>query len=144
MNITSIACLGKDRVRNFGTFEIPAFSEDVQFDSRRMIAAMTPTKYERGYLYYMLDVTKPDRQKIQVHDLIWGLWGTVEAAHEQMVQVQHYIDNDLAAHLLTFNTYNPDKLQVAVTVLYSDNPQYPPDSVPRYVVCRISRAADFV
>lgn len=144
MNITGVACLGKDRVRSYGTFEIPAFSEDIQFDSRHMIAAMTPFKYERGYLYYQLDITKPLLQKIQVHDLIWGLWGTDVAAHEQLARVQHYIDNDLAAQMQTFNTYNQDKLQAVITVLYSDNPQYVVDSVPRYVVCRISRPADFV
>lgn len=143
MNLRSFATLGRDRVRAYGSFEIPSFSESIQFDSRHMVAAMVPHQYIRGYLYYRLDLN-PHLQKIQVHDLIWGLWGSDDAAHNQMTAINHYIENDLAFQLETFNRYSKERIEVKVTVLYSDNPQYPPDTVPRYVVCRLSRPADLV
>lgn len=136
--------LGHDaRQRTFDNFNVPAFPYKVPHDSLRQIAAMVPAKYERGMFYYQRNTTNPKLQKIQVCDIIWSLWGTDVQALEQEAEVQYWVNIELASQLMTFNQHSEVKVQSDLLTFYSDNPDYLPNTVPRVIVCRLSRPADF-
>jgi hypothetical protein len=131
------------RQRAFGNFNIPDFPYKVPFDSMRQIAAMVPSKYERGMFYYKRNTLNPLLQKIQVCDIIWSLWGTDVQALEQEAEVQYWVNIELASLIMTYNAHSEEKIQSDMLTFYSDNPDYLPDTVPRIIVCRLSRPADF-
>lgn len=136
--------LGHDaRQRMFGNFNVPDFPYKVPYDSIRMVAAMKPAKYERGFFYYQRNLTNPILQKIPVCDIIWSCMGTDVQALEQEAEVGYWVNVELASLLQTYNAHCPEKVQADLMTFYSDNPDYLPNTVPRIIVCRLSRPADF-
>lgn len=131
------------RCKAFGSFEIPTFPYKVPYDSLPMLAALVPAKYERGQFYYQRKLDNQRMQKIQVCDIIWQLWGTDVQALEQEAEVLFWINVELTCMLKAYNDHSQEKIQQDVRTFYSDNPDYLHGTVPRIIVCRLSRIADF-
>lgn len=142
MNYITYALGGNARCTSFGAFEIPAFPYQTQYDSMRHDAAVIPAKYERGEFYFQR-LAQDHLQKIEVCDLIWQLWGTDVQALEQEADVMFWVNVELSLQVKMFNDHSPEKIQLDVRTFYSDNPEYLSRTVPRIIVCRISRPADF-
>lgn len=143
MNYITYALGSTARCRSFGSFELPTIPINVPYDSMRQIAAVVPAKYERGMFYYQRKLDNPMLQKIQVCDIIWQLWGTDVQALEQEAKVLFWINVEFTCMIKAFNDHSPEKIQQDVLTFYSDNPDYLHGTVPRIIVCRLSRPADF-
>jgi len=141
MSFIQIAFGGNTRLIAFGDFKLPEFPYKVPYDSWATVAAMMPAKYERGSFFY---TRKPDPklQKIQVVDYVWQTSGTDIQGLEAEAEVLYWINIELASLLRMYNEHTTEKIQADVLTFYSDNPEYLPNTVPRVVVCRLSRPAD--
>lgn len=142
MNRYEIALTDDHKRCVFGNFVLPMpLPSSVTVCTHAAIAALVPLEYKQGRFFYCRN-SDQKLQKIQVFDIIWSLWGTADDADNSEALVQLYLAG-LAGSLENYNEFSTELLQHDVMTFYSDNPEYPPDTVPRVIVCRLSRLADF-